>query len=325
MSRLLRSIPPAIRTTRPVSCGGRRVVLAYVNKRQTQNHERSLTLCISPTKALLAGGRLAKLSRMRLGLFTDLHFGDGIREGTRFCHLGLQKLDVALQAFAAARVDAIVGLGDLVDSAPTPEEEGRYLRTVCMQMAAAGRPVYLVPGNHCVWSLTKQEYCAITGVERTWRSAVLGGWQLLFLDGCFRSDGVDYGRRNNDWKDAMVSEEQVSWLRETLSVGDLPALVFIHQRLDVEPPYGVNNAAEIREILQQSGRVRGVFQGHEHGGACTDIAGIRYTTVAGMVEGADVARSPFIVIEADAGGAWREVTAPGQSARSGSGGASAGR
>ena len=261
---------------------------------------------------------------MRLGLFTDLHFGDGIREGTRFCHLGLKKLEVALQAFEAARVDAIVGLGDLVDSAPTPEEEGRQLRAVCTQLSAAGRPVYPVPGNHCVWSLTKQEYCAITGVDRTWRSATLGGWQLLFLDGCFRSDGVDYGRQNNDWKDALVSEEQVTWLRETLSEGDRPAFVFIHQRLDVEPPYGVKNAAELREILQQSGRVRGVFQGHEHGGARTEIAGIRYTTVAGMVEGSDAARAPFIIIEAQASGAWREIAAPNQPARSAGGGASGG-
>lgn len=225
---------------------------------------------------------------MRLGLFADMHFAAGLRERTRYCCLGLEKLDRVLRAFKEADVDAIVGLGDLVDSGQTPEEEAEWMRQVCLRLSGSGVPYHLVPGNHCVWTLTKEEYCQITGQARTWGSALVSGWRLIFLDGCFRGDGVAYGRRNNDWKDAMVSTEQVDWLRCELLVDGPPALVFIHQRLDVEPPYGVRNAPEIREILQRSGRVRGVYQGHEHAGAVSDIAGITYTTLPGMVEGDDL-------------------------------------
>lgn len=232
----------------------------------------------------------------RIGLFTDLHFADGVREGTRFCSLGLQKLCMGLREFADAKVDLVIGLGDLVDSADTVEQEAAYLRAVCEVLRSSPMPVRLVPGNHCVWTLNKQEYCSITGQDSCWGKVDLGGWRLLLLDGCFRNDGVSYGRRNNDWRDAMVNEEQVSWLREELAQS-WPTLVFIHQRLDCDPPYGVANAAEIRRMLETSGCVRGVFQGHEHDGPKSEIGGIPYRTLPAMVEGQDVNRRSWTVLE----------------------------
>src|SRR5690242_9722798 len=113
---------------------------------------------------------------LRLGLFTDLHYARGMREGTRYCHQGIQRLRLAVREFAAARVDAIIGLGDLIDSAESVEEEAAYLTEVVAELAGSGLPFYLVPGNHCIWSLNKEEYCRITGQPRTWNSVSLGGW-----------------------------------------------------------------------------------------------------------------------------------------------------
>jgi 3',5'-cyclic AMP phosphodiesterase CpdA len=239
---------------------------------------------------------------LKLGLITDLHYASGVREGSRFCHLSLAKLQVALRAFQHAKVDAIIGLGDLVDSADTPEQEADFLRQVCHELATASVPVHLTPGNHCIWSLTKAEYCRITHQPTTWGSRDLGHWHLVFLDGCFRNDGVPYGRQNNYWTDAMVSTEQVTWLQNDLARATLSTLLFIHQRLDIEPPYGVSNAPTIRAILEQSGKVRGVFQGHEHAGAKSLINTIPYTTLPAMVEGSDIEAAAFTILEAtDAG------------------------
>jgi hypothetical protein len=38
-------------------------------------------------------------------------------------------------------------------------------------------------------------------------------------------------------------------------------LVFAHQRLDVKNDYGVKNAAAVRKVLEDSGKVLAVFQG----------------------------------------------------------------
>ena len=243
---------------------------------------------------------------LTLGLFTDVHYAAGVREGTRHCHLGVAKLRVALGAFAAARVDAVVGLGDLVDSADTLAEEAGYLQSVCAQLSGVRVPVRLTPGNHCLWTLTRDVYQQITrpvtGQAATWGSLDLKGWHLIFLDGCFRGDGVPYGGRNNDWTDALVSDEQVRWLRADLTAGRTPSLVFIHQRLDVTPPFGVANAEAVRAILEGSGRARAVFQGHEHGGAETVIKGIRYITLPAIVEGDDVQQAAFAIAMASPSG-----------------------
>lgn len=239
----------------------------------------------------------------RIGLFTDLHFADGVREGTRFCSLGLQKLRLALSDFAEANVDLVIGLGDLVDSADTIEQEAGYLEQVCAVLQESGIPVWLIPGNHCVWTLDKQQFLQVTGQASSWGKVELGGWRLLLLDGCFRNDGVSYGARNNDWRDALVSEEQVRWLGDELAQSR-PTLVCIHQRLDCEPPYGVANARQIRQMLEASGCVRAVYQGHEHGGAFSEIGQIPYHTLPAMVEGRDVTRRAWTVVElpGDGGG-----------------------
>ncbi len=239
---------------------------------------------------------------LTLGLFTDVHYASGVREGTRHCHLGIAKLRVALDAFAAEGVDAVIGLGDLVDSADTMAEEAAYLQGVCAELGRVRVPVRLTPGNHCLWTLTREVYQRLAGPvtdqAATWGCLDLKGWHLVFLDGCFRGDGVPYGGRNNDWTDALVSEEQVRWLRADLAVARTPALVLIHQRLDVTPPFGVANAEAIRAILEESGRVRAVFQGHEHGGAETVIKGIRYITLPALVEGDNVQQAAFAIVTA---------------------------
>ena len=79
-----------------------------------------------------------------------------------------------------------------------------------MPRAGAG-----LPGNHCIWSLTKAEFCRIANQPTTWGSMDVNFWHLVFLDGCFRSDGVPYGRQNNHWE-GYVSAEQVDWLQQDL-------------------------------------------------------------------------------------------------------------
>ncbi|MBQ8213553.1 MAG: alkaline phosphatase, partial [Clostridia bacterium] len=63
--------------------------------------------------------------------------------------------------------------------------------------------------------------------------------------------------------------------------------VFIHQRLDDcdNSRYLVKNAVEIRTLLQNSGKVRKVFQGHYHKGDFQKIEQIEYITLQAMCEG----------------------------------------
>ncbi len=87
--------------------------------------------------------------------------------------------------------------------------------------------------------------------------------------------------------------------------------MFIHQRLDGEGDLFVNNAAEVRSVLEESGRTLAVLQGHHHAGDYTRIKGIHYYTLRGMVEGPGLDNTAYAVVELAPDNALR-ITGYGQ-------------
>ena len=101
-----------------------------------------------------------------------------------------------------------------------------------------------------------------------------------------------------DWKNTYIPQEKLHQLEETLNDSETTeAYVFIHQNLDpeVQKDHIVRNAADVREIIRASGKVKAVFQGHYHKGHDTIIDGIPYHTLPAMCEGeeTDIAFSNF--------------------------------
>ena len=64
------------------------------------------------------------------------------------------------------------------------------------------------------------------------------------------------------------------------------AYVFMHQNIDPEirEDHRLSNAAEVRAVLEASGKVRKVFQGHCHWGNRSCHQGIEYITLPAMCE-----------------------------------------
>ena len=63
-----------------------------------------------------------------------------------------------------------------------------------------------------------------------------------------------------------MTPQEIAWLKKDLAETKLPTVVFTHQRLDVDRPnkYAIKQSIKVREILEESKRVRVVFQGHSH-------------------------------------------------------------
>lgn len=252
-----------------------------------------------------AGSAREETAGLRFGLVTDLHYADKPPAGTRHYRETPAKLAEAAEAFRREKVDFLVELGDLIDAADSVEAELGYLDRIDREFAAiAGRRHYVL-GNHCVDMLTKDEFLGRVGQGRSFFSFDAGDHHFVVLDACFRSDGAPYGRKNSDWKDANIPPHEVDWLRDDLAATDRPTIVLAHQRLDVGPPYGVRNAPEVRAILEGSGRVRAVFQGHSHKNDHREIAGVHYVTLVGMIEGSGAASNGYAVVELDPAGAVR--------------------
>ena len=236
-------------------------------------------------------------AKLRLGLVTDLHYANKPRLASRYYRESLTKFAEVAKCFDQEKPDLIICLGDLIDSAASLDTEKGYLRRIAHEFSRLPGQRHFVLGNHCVENLTKPEFLGIVGQERSYYSFDAAGYHFIVLDACFTSDGTPYGRKNFKWADAKLPPAELDWLRADLGKTPHKTIVFIHQCLDVIPPFGVKNAAEVRKVLEGSGKVLGVIQGHYHWGNYQDIGGLHYCTLSAVVEGSGPENNAYAILD----------------------------
>ncbi len=234
---------------------------------------------------------------VRLGLVTDMHYADKAPAGSRHYRETLAKLEEAAIRFQQDQPDHVVELGDFIDAADSVEVEKRYLQRINKDFAALPGQKHYVLGNHCVYTLTKEEFLEGVGQKKSYYSFDTGGFHFVVLDACFRSDGKPYGRKNFQWTDPNIPADEVEWLKADLQAASGKTIVFVHQRLDVSNHYGVKNAAAVRQVLEESGKVLAVFQGHSHKNELKEINGIHYCVHRAMVEGSGAEHSGYSTMD----------------------------
>lgn len=220
---------------------------------------------------------------MKLGLFADSHFSTAeLTCGNRYNSQGLARIEKACRQFVEAGCDRIVCLGDLIDHEPVHETEVDNLKKVAQVFRNCPVPVTVIMGDHDGFSFTREEFYGILGEEC--RPADLYGEaaSLLFADACYFRNGKPYGPGDSDWTDTCIPDTEE--LRKRIEAATGNVYLFLHQNLDptVESHHILSNAPDIRRILEQSGKVRAVCQGHYHPGNKTGRNGIQYFTLPSL-------------------------------------------
>ncbi len=256
---------------------------------------------------LLLTPQMARVARpaesvVRFGLLTDIHYADKSPRGSRYYRESYLKLIQTAANWEEEHLDFVVELGDFVDAADSVADELEYLETINGLYATLHGDRHYVLGNHCVDTLTKDEFLNQVGKAASYYSFDRQGFHFVVLDACFRTDGEPYGRKNFVWTDTFIPVEQLAWLQSDLAASQGPVVVFVHQRLDRHDDYGIENAADVRSILEASGRVVAVFQGHSHENDLNLISGIPYCTLVAMVEGSGIESSGSAIAELHSGG-----------------------
>jgi hypothetical protein len=241
----------------------------------------------------------------RFGLLTDLHYGNADPKGTRFYRESLAKVREAVEQMRSARVRFLAVLGDLVmDTDPgVPEERVlSSLDAIEREIQRFGGATYHVLGNHDLDNLSKAQVLAHltnTGIpaDRSFYAFTAGALRFLVLDLEYLRDGRSYDHGNYDWRVYNVPPPELEWLRNELDATVDPVIVFAHQRLDGEDDPTNDNRAEVRALLEGSGKVLAVFQGHEHKGAYSLLNGVHYLTLRGVVEGSGADHNAYAVVD----------------------------
>ena len=225
---------------------------------------------------------------MRLGIFTDSHYcsAESTWEG-RYNNKSLAKIKQAMKHFAEEKCDVVICLGDLTDFEDTHEEEVVRLGEIAEVLNSYGMKKIVLQGNHDAFAFDVPEFYEIIGEHCRPETLYFKESVLIFLDACYFKSGERYRPGDTDWRDTYYPFE--GELETILDGVSGKAYVFLHQILDpsVCEDHRLFNDSEVRTILEKSGKVKAVYQGHYHPGNKTTLNGIEYVTFPAMCEKED--------------------------------------
>jgi predicted phosphodiesterase len=242
--------------------------------------------------------------RVKFGIVTDSHYADTHPKRNRYFRESISKMKECVELMNQMEVDFLIELGDFKDQDSPPNKNNTliYLRTIESIFRQFKGPKYHVIGNHDLDSISKEDFSKIANntmipSHSTFYSFDLKSLHFIVLDANFKSDGSDYRNGNFDWRDTNISTSEIDWLKMDLRSTNKPIIVFIHQQLDCEGDLCVNNADEVRNILDNSSKAIAVIQGHNHNGDYRQIKGIHYYTLKAMVDGSGSQNNSYAIVE----------------------------
>ena len=246
---------------------------------------------------------------VRFGIVTDCHYAK-IPYAKRKYPVGdaaysesAAKLAEFVAVMNREKPDFAIELGDFKDMGPDKESTIGYLEEIERVFAGFDGPRYHVAGNHDFDCLTREEFFSRVPnagqVSRTgYYSFFRNGVKFVVLNACFDSAMKPYDC-SNPWNDANVPQEELEWLESELQAAPGRAVVFCHQCLTsaFEPQHVVKNAAQVRAILEKSGKVKAVFTGHQHSGLIDIAGGITYYSLRALVLNSGVEENAYALAE----------------------------
>lgn len=243
---------------------------------------------------------------LRFGMLSDVHYADREPSLDRYYRQSLAKLKECIDLMNRQKVDFVIELGDFKDQDVEPDEAKtlKYLSDIESVFQQFKGPTYHALGNHDMDSISKQQF--LTRVVNTqiptsqsYYSFNHNGFHFVVLDGNFTKEGKDYDHGNFTWDEALIPDQELKWLEEDFKSNHLPVVVFIHQMLDdsKSQAHSVQNAGQVRQIIEQSGRVLCVFQGHVHEERYNLINNIHYYSIMAMADHSGMENNSYVIVE----------------------------
>jgi 3',5'-cyclic AMP phosphodiesterase CpdA len=211
--------------------------------------------------------------QVRVGLVNDLHYDGGVQ--------ALNRLYESVAVLNQGGIESLVILGDLIESSNMANAL-RLLREVSALCDAFHGTVHYLPGNHDLDSISKAQFYNTLGCAGDTSTCRFQSHHVecICIDGNFSPDGTGYDAGNFEWNLSYVPDEQLAWLQTQLESAAAPVLLFSHQRIDIPGDFSVQNHADVRDVIKSSGKVKAVFQGHQHADDIQQIDGTAYYTLS---------------------------------------------
>jgi Icc protein len=229
---------------------------------------------------------------VKFALISDVHFGPPAYFEGKLRKLTHEAASLTRRFVehmnSVVRPDLVVNLGDVLED----QDRERDLENYAAFMRALGEleaPVLHVAGNHDTINLSSDD------LRSFWRhhgelyySRVVEGVHFSVLHTLETKDTAIH-----------LPEAQLDWLTQDLQAASAPVVVLMHHPASEMDLHGnrwferaphicrVAERRRLRHVLEASGKVVGVFNGHVHWNHFDVIAGIPYVTLQSLVENLD--------------------------------------
>ncbi|MBD0404929.1 metallophosphoesterase [Flammeovirga sp. EKP202] len=245
------------------------------------------------------------------GLITDSHYAErknNPSDNVNHYDQSLFKMGEAIQVFNQKDLDFVIHLGDFKDQDEEPNRENtiNYLKAIEKEFSQFKGDKFHAIGNHDIDGISKKEFLSMienTNIEpsKSYYSFDKNNVHFVVLDANYFEDGTDHDKGNFHWEDVHIPKHQQEWLKKDLAQTNYPTLVFIHHTLhpmnEEDGKYYPTEHKEVRKILEESGKVMIVFQGHYHKEYYKDINNIHYMTMIAQVDYSGPENNSYSIID----------------------------
>ncbi len=185
--------------------------------------------------------------KVRFGVMADAH--------VEFMHDGEARVRAFLEVCLRERCDFCVDLGDFCPPGKTNEVQKESIRAMLKDYPL---PFHFVLGNHDTDENKKSAVYSYLGCENRKKSFDFSGVHFLLTDACgYREGENEFEYENGNYRASrgevpILTEAELSYIREDLAAAKHPAVLFSHQSL-IESRTGIRNAEVLREALAAKG------------------------------------------------------------------------
>lgn len=228
---------------------------------------------------------------MKFAILTDIHLGpEGHYKGV------LRKMNKDVNFFLDDFVEKmnnnvkpefVVILGDLIED-DNEVNDRKNIGYIVKLLKKLEYPVYYVAGNHDLQNIPEEKLIKLFKQESLYYSFDKNEFHIIVL----YTKAVER-------KNAFISKEQISWLKNDLEKTNKKTIIFTHSSLadqdltgnpwfEGKPEYClITNRKIIRNIFEQSNKVLAVFNSHLHWDKQDIHNNIPYFTIQSLVENED--------------------------------------
>ena len=249
------------------------------------------------------------MNRITIAHLSDIHHNPGdtsqlstlLKEKQLFVE---KHLEICLRVLAERQPDLVAVTGDLTHEGSA--DAYRYLREQ-FDRFLPGTPVLCSMGNHDIRRAFREGFLgeAADGPEADapyFASVSVRGFRFISLDSAWKN-GLE-GVLDDDALDYLESQ-----LVKPPACGAF--LLLHHPVMDAAKSMGLTMSERLAEILQ-SGKIRGIFNGHVHGSYTGTVYGVPQFTADSLKTGCDLRsdtlayndRAGYEIVTFDAKGDW---------------------